>query len=213
MNGYYELLGVNRDASLNEIKKAFRKKAKRLHPDIAGKDAEKMMRRLLIAYKTLSSEQRRFEYDKMYAHFAYKNGFNYREWLREQEDDPVSQAKLIFYELLHLEEDEAIAIWRKNGGIGFPIEQYLGRGDWMDCCFFLAEELDRRLHCFEAIMLLIKIMREERRKPYFRLFAPEIEKFIIEIAQQRLRKQVDDEIWNKCKEQLQDLGVLGEKID
>jgi len=202
MNNYYELLGVERGASTGEIKKAFREKAKRLHPDIAGKTAEGQMRKLLTAYETLSNGERRFEYDRAYARFVQAAGFNYRTWLREQGDDPASQAKLVFFELLHLEDDEAIAIWRRNGGINFPLEKYLDRDDWLDCCFILAEELDKRQHCYEAFRLLTLVIREERRQPYFRLFTPEIEKLIREIVRLRLRPQVNDETWVACMETL-----------
>ena len=204
MNNYYELLGVERDASIGKIKKAFRDKAKRLHPDIAGKAAEREMQKLLTAYEALSNEQRRYEYDRAYSRFVKTDSFDYRTWLHEQGDDPASQAKLVFFELLHLEDDEAIALWRKNGGINFPMEKYMYRDDWMDCCFILAEELDKRGHCFEAFRLLAQIIREERRHPYFRHFTVEIEKLIRQIVRLRLRPQVDDETWKECMEMLAD---------
>jgi curved DNA-binding protein CbpA len=206
MNNYYELLGLKPDASAAEIKKAFREKAKKLHPDIAGEAAGTQMRKLLTAYETLSSGQRRYEYDRAYSRFMANPVFNYREWLREREDDPASQAKLVLFELLHLEEDEAIKIWRKNGGIYFQMERYMDREDWMDCCFILAEELDRRGHSYEAFRLLELIIRAERRKPYFGIFTPELERYTREIVRQRLRGQVDDETWIECMETLLDLG-------
>jgi len=207
MNNYYELLGVKHDASMAEIKKAFREKAKRLHPDIIGSssEAESRMRKLLTAYETLSNGQRRYEYDRAYSRFIKVSAFDYRTWLREQ-NDPISQAKLIFFELLHLEEDEAIALWRKNGGMNFPMEQYLGREDWMDCAFILAEELDRRGDQYEAFSLLVYIVREERRLPYFRHFTEEIEKFVREMVRLRLQPKVDDETWAECLETLLALG-------
>jgi curved DNA-binding protein CbpA len=206
MNNYYELLGLKPEASAAEIKKAFREKAKKLHPDIAGEAAGAQMRKLLTAYETLSSEQRRYEYDRAYSRFMANPGFDYRTWLREREDDPSSQAKLVLFELLHLEEDEAIRIWRKNGGIYFQMERYMDREDWMDCCFILAEELDRRGNSYEAFRLLEFILRAERRKPYFGIFTPELEKYTREIVRYRLRSQVDDETWIECMETLLDLG-------
>jgi len=206
MNNYYELLGLRPDASTPEIKKAFREKAKKLHPDIAGESDGSQMRKLLTAYETLSSGHKRYEYDRAYSRFMANPVFDYRTWLREREDDPESQAKLVFFELLHLEEDEAINIWRKNGGINFHMEKYMDREDWMDCSFILAEELDRRGHCFEAFRLLENIIREERRKPYFGIFTPELERYTREIVRQRLKPQVDDETWIECMETLLDLG-------
>jgi len=207
MSNHYELLGVRRDASAAEIKKAFREKAKRLHPDVAGAggEAEILMRRLLAAYETLSSEQRRGEYDRAFPRSGNRNDFDYRAWLRER-DDPKSQAKLVFFELIHLEEDEAIAIWRRNGGMDFPMEEYLGREDWMDCAYILAEELDKRGDVLDAFRLLAGIVREERRRPYFRHFTEDIEKYVREIVRLRLRPQVDEETWAECLETLLTLG-------
>jgi curved DNA-binding protein CbpA len=206
MSNYYELLGVGRDASAGDIKRAFREKAKRLHPDLVGKTAEGEMRKLITAYEALSNEERRYEYDRAYFRFVKTDAFNYRTWLHEQGDDPGSQAKLVFFELLHLEEDTAISIWRKNGGVNFPMERYLDRDDWMDCCFILAEELDKRRQYYEAFRLLTEIIREERKQPYFRNFTLEIEKLIREMVRLRLRPQVDDETWIACMEALLDLG-------
>ncbi|MDR2478055.1 MAG: J domain-containing protein [Treponema sp.] len=206
MHNYYDILGIQNDASSSEIKKAFREKAKRLHPDIAGKAAEAAMRKLLTAYEVLSSAERRFEYDRAYTRFVKNAGFDYRTWLRERGDDPASQSKLVFFELLHLEEDEAIAVWRRNGGINFPMEQYLDREDWLDCLFILAEELDRRQCCYEAFRLLAVVVEEERRMPYFRHFMEEIEIYLKALVRLRLRAQVDDETWLECMETLLTLG-------
>lgn len=206
MNNYYDLLGVKREASTDAIKKAFREKAKRLHPDIAGAGNAEAMRKLLIAYEVLSSPERRYEYDRAYSRFVKDAGFDYRTWLRRRGNDPASLAKLVFFELLHLEEDEAIGIWRKNGGIHFPMERYLDREDWMDCLFILAEELDRRDCAYEAFRLLVILVREERRLPYFRHFMEEVEQYLKTLVRLRLRPQVDEETWIECMEILVGLG-------
>ncbi|MCL2243683.1 MAG: J domain-containing protein [Treponema sp.] len=202
---HYDLLGIKHEASFAEIKKAFREKAKKLHPDISGSGHAEAMRKLLTAYEVLSSPDRRYEYDKAYSRFLKKSGFDYRTWLNEQ-DDPYSQVKLIFFELLHLEEDQAIAVWRKNGGLDFRMEKYMDREDWMDCQFILAEELDKRGFSFEAFKLLAAILAEEKRRPYFKLFTVEIKNYLKAIVKHRLRTQVDEETWIDCMEAMIGLG-------
>jgi curved DNA-binding protein CbpA len=206
MENYYSLLGVGRNSPPADIKKAFREKAKRLHPDIAGKAAEAAMRKLLTAYEVLSDRDRRFEYDRAYSRFVGKFNFDYRSWLQERADDPACQAKLVFFELLHLEEDAALEIWQKNGGLFFAMEKYLDREDWMDCLYILAEELDKRQRSFEAFRLLVRLVEEERRIPYFRHFMDDIEMFLKEMVRLRLKAQVDEETWMDCLETLLELG-------
>jgi len=205
LNNHYELLGINQSASPAEIKKAFREKAKQLHPDIAGSERAEAMRKLISAYEVLSNHDRRFEYDKAYSRFIKKCGFDYRKWLSEQED-PSCQAKLIFFELLHLEEERAIEIWRKNGGLDFQMEKHIDREDWMDCSFILAEELDKRGCSLEAFKLLAAILAEERRKPYFKLFTVEIENFIKLLVKSRLKSMIDRETWIECLKTMMELG-------
>jgi curved DNA-binding protein CbpA len=197
---------VERTSSPADIKKAFREKAKQLHPDIAGQAAEAAMRKLLTAYEVLSNRDRRFEYDRAYSRFVKKVDFDYRVWLQERADDPASQAKLVFFELLHLEEDAALEIWQKNGGLFFAMEKYLDREDWMDCLYILAEELDKRQRSYEAFRLLIRLVEEERRFPYFRHFMDDIEIFLKEMVRLRLKAQVDEETWVDCLETLLELG-------
>ena len=205
MENHYDLLGVRHGASAAEIKKAFRRKAKELHPDIAGSGQAEAMQRLLRAYETLSDLESRFEYDKAFSIYAKKTGFDYRTWLNEQ-DDPKSKAKLIFYELMRLEEDRAIEVWRENGGISFPLDKYLERGDWMDCQYILAEELDKRDFSFEAFKLLAALLAEEQRRPYFNLFTPEIKSYLKAIIKKKLRRHVDNETWIDCMENVIGIG-------
>src|SRR5262245_50691208 len=61
----YIVLGVDRTAQLNEIKRAYKRLARRLHPDINPGDQESAdrFRQILAAYETLSDPDRRRRYD------------------------------------------------------------------------------------------------------------------------------------------------------
>ena len=72
---YYELLGVSRTASADEIKKAYRKLAMQHHPDKHGghKDAEAKFKEINEAYDVLHDDQKRSAYDR-FGHAAFENG-------------------------------------------------------------------------------------------------------------------------------------------
>ena len=63
---YYEVLGVSKDASEDEIKKAYRKKAKQYHPDLnpGDKTAEEKFKEANEAYEVLSDKDKKARYDQ-----------------------------------------------------------------------------------------------------------------------------------------------------
>lgn len=77
MNNYYDILGVGNNASKDEIKAAFRKKARECHPDVnKAPDAEEQFKELGKAYETLMDDDKRALYDR-YGEDGLKNaGFN-----------------------------------------------------------------------------------------------------------------------------------------
>jgi molecular chaperone DnaJ len=77
---YYEVLGVGRDASEGEVKKAFRRLARELHPDVNAHDpeAEEKFKEAAEAYEVLSDAERRGTYDAYGQEGLRSGGFDPR---------------------------------------------------------------------------------------------------------------------------------------
>ncbi len=81
---YYEILGIDKKASQDEIKKAYRRLARKYHPDLnpGDKSAEQKFKELNEAYEVLGDEKKRTEYDQ-YGRSPFEGGgpgFDYRAY-------------------------------------------------------------------------------------------------------------------------------------
>ncbi len=81
---YYRILGVDRNASLEEIKKAYRRLARLYHPDRnPDPKAEEMFKEINEAYHVLSDEERRKEYDRILRSGDEKGFRDFLEYIQE----------------------------------------------------------------------------------------------------------------------------------
>lgn len=176
---YYEFLGVRPEASLREIKSAFRKKAKIFHPDTARSD-DRSMRFLLEAYRTLSDPQLRREYDRKLRRNRARNrehpSFEYRTWLLERREDPEYRAKLVMYDLLHDRDDEALEYYETIAGDERTrLIRYFERAEAMDAEFCIAELYEKRGEWRKAFEVYRTLIEMEREKPAFGYFFDVVE--------------------------------------
>lgn len=97
---YYDVLGVSRDASQEEIKKSYRKLARKYHPDVyKGEDADVRFKSINEAYQVLSDPDKRARYDQFgqdWEHYqAGANGHqqaDFSEWFSQQAPGAGRQA-------------------------------------------------------------------------------------------------------------------------
>lgn len=169
----YAILGVHPEATQKEIKSSFRKKAKAWHPDTGAPDDE-AMRIALEAYRILVDAQSRREYDRgrlrLVPHSDGSN-FDYREWLLDRLDNPEYVAKLVFYDLLHEREDEALSLYERIRDTDKGrLERYFERPEAMDAEFCIAEEYAQRGRFIDSYRVIKRLIAMEQRSSGFGYF-------------------------------------------
>lgn len=209
MTDYYEILGVEPTASVQAIKKSFRAKIKEQHPDVrktAG-DSERMSALLIQAYKILSDSRMRAEYDR--THHFFKRGaheFSYREFLKSRKDDLESQARLIFFDLLHDKGADAVSLYEElMRERAFILEEHLDREDFMDCAYLLSEIYENDGRLASAFELLVRIAVLEFEKPYFKHFFYEVTRRLQAIACLKMTGRIEPSRHLDCLTRLSSL--------
>lgn len=205
MRNYYEILDVPYNCSPSAIKAAFRRRAKALHPDLGSHDeqSQERMRELITAYRTLSDPESRKDYDRVHRIASRGFEFDYRRFLVEHRNEPEMAGRLIFYDLFHDRESEALALFEEQRVLpGFDLIQLIGREDGMDGLFLLAEALERRERYLEAWELYVLILREEQIEPYFRHFSQEIVDRLKVLTCFKMPEELDHESVLGCIDEL-----------
>ncbi|MBQ9539589.1 MAG: J domain-containing protein [Treponema sp.] len=217
MKDCYKILGVRQGATAAEIRRAYRQKAKLLHPDITHSDSA-AFRELNEAYETLRDMKSRKLFDESVSYGRMRRSeqtgsFDYREWLLARDDDE-SRSKLIFFDLTHQREDSAVAEFKRMNleRGGFRLSRYFTREDFMDYGFILCEELVLRREYYDAVILLEQIIKMERSYAYFKIFFPEVLGIARHVLRNNIEGQVSDELALDAWERALDLG-LGRKDD
>lgn len=211
MNDCYQILGVSHEATASEIKRAYRKKAKLLHPDMKEGDAA-AFRELTAAYRTLIDLKSRQIFDSS---FAFRNfygsqkkdsSFDYRAWLSARTDDE-SRAKLIVLDLMHCREDDAVKEFKRMNmtSPSFRLSRWFTREDFMDYGFILAEELILRGEYYDAVIILDQVIRMEYSYSYFKLFFPEVLSLARKVLMENIEGFLNDELAIDCYEKALDL--------
>jgi len=201
MIDYYKVLGVRQNATLSEVKRAYREKAKLLHPDLTGDVTHREeFEQVVTAYRVLSDARQRNIFDesfftRIHKNYAHADSFDYYKWLSEREDEE-SRSKLIFYTLMHQKEDEAVAEFKRMqmNHADFSLKKWFTREDFMDYGYILAEELVIRGEYYDAIILLEQIIQMEYTFNYFRLFFPEVIDFTLNILKHNIDSVISDEL-------------------
>jgi curved DNA-binding protein CbpA len=215
---YYEVLGVSPEAGSREVRSAFRRQAKKQHPDLRRDDgsraasaraADAAMRLLLEAYRVLSDPEKRRAYDRSVRRkAAAEEGFDYRRFLKSLPNDPASQAKLVIFDLLHGLEDEALEVYERAKTLGdFRFERYLERGEAMDAEFCIAEEYEKRERWLKAYSLYKRIIAMELERPWFRYFFDVVILRFRSLVLLKLQKSLDDEDYVDALEEAAGLGL------
>ena len=121
---YYEILGVSKAASDEEIKKAYRAKALQYHPDKnqGNAAAEEMFKKINEAYSVLSDSKRRADYDiggttaqqyGTYTQYARQNPFTYNPFA--QDDDNTMFGRSYSWTFYRSPEQETEPVSRRRG--------------------------------------------------------------------------------------------------
>ncbi|MYB64963.1 J domain-containing protein [Candidatus Poribacteria bacterium] len=199
---YYQILEVGRDATASEIKHAFRKLAKRYHPDKLDTgsepdqiaDANRMFREVCSAYDVLQDKKRKSDYDRRLQYIerqtASKHSF-YDRFRNVSQD--YAKLELLFQSLLHQNYETGIFMYEQlcskceKKGREWCIDDFFNYEDSRDCEFLIAEAYqklgfangnssvtERYRKIERAMQIYESLLSAEGQRPCFKHFIREV---------------------------------------
>ena len=195
---YYQILEVARDATAREIKSAYRKLAKRYHPDKNPERtafAEKMFREVCNAYNTLRDRKQKSDYDRTLRTIErqQKSEEIYFDRLKRI-NQTYAKLELLLQALLHHNYETGVSMYEQlqhhsqEIGKELRIDDFLSYEESRDCEFLIAEAyqklgfsngnrssvLDRYRKIEQAMLMYESLLFAETRRPCFRHFIREV---------------------------------------
>lgn len=120
---YYELLGISKNASLEEIKNAYKKQMKKWHPDInKSSDATLMSSKINEAKEVLLNHEKRKEYDE---YLSKKSDENYNKYTQNKKENKNDYKENDEYENKTVTKWQYLKDWIKYANIN-PIRKIIG---------------------------------------------------------------------------------------
>ena len=119
---YYQTLGINRDATQKDIKKAYRRLARKFHPDLnpGDKSAEDRFKNINEAYEILSDIEKRQKYDRFGDQWQYAEQFAKSEQTRTRQSTGKARTAFEFGDLSGIFGDLFSNVSSKSGGGHYP---------------------------------------------------------------------------------------------
>ena len=195
---YYQILEVKRNATAPEIKRAFRRLAKRYHPDKNPEQiafAEQMFREVCRAYDTLRDKKQKSNYDRTLQTIERQRKAReaYLEKLSKLNQN-YAKLELLLEALLHQKYETGISLYEqlcennKKTGKAWRIDDFLNYEESRDCEFLIAEAyqnlgfsngdasstFERHRKIKQAMLMYESLLSAESKRPCFRHFIQEV---------------------------------------
>ena len=195
---YYQILEIGRNATAPEIKRAFRRLAKRYHPDKNPEQiafAEQMFREVCRAYDTLRDKKQKSNYDRTLQTIERQRKAReaYLEKLSRLNKN-YAKLELLLEALLHQNYETGISLYEQlchnNQEIGkkWRIDDFLNYEESRDCEFLIAEAyqylgfsngdaattFERHRKIKQAMLMYESLLSAEAKRPCFRHFTREV---------------------------------------
>ncbi|MHC4480671.1 MAG: J domain-containing protein [Planctomycetota bacterium] len=189
---YYDVLDVDRRASQPEIKQAFRRLAKKYHPDTnpeGGRNAAKRLKEVIAAYRVLSNERERARYDVL-----MRSTPTFEQEVRRSETRTMKEcAEEMLRDLLAGRGRRALAFFDQlRERDDFSLQELLEVKDYLDCVFLLAEQCERTNRFREAAELYEELYEREKEPPRHRYFFEDVKDRIKKLYSRKLPRDAAD---------------------